>query len=229
MHAFPTRAIVDHSLFTAVLRDHVVDGFVDYHAVKNDKRFGEYLKRLSRVKPSDITDDRERLAFWINAYNAFTIQLILDHYPVKSILDIRRGDTNAWDIVWIDIGGEKFSLNQIEHDIIRKQFDEPRIHMALVCAAVSCPPLRSEAYTGGLLDAQLDDNTKVFLRDTSKNRFDSGTGTLHLSQLFQWYGEDFVAKSGSSEQFVLNVLGINPDTPPTISYLPYDWNLNSKR
>lgn len=163
---------IHHALFTRVLSQHVVRGEVDYASLKDDKRFEDYIAALSKAKPGAIRDEKERLAFWINAYNAFTIKLILDHYPVKSIRDITQGEAGPWDIVWIEIGGKKFSLNQIEHEIIRKEFDEPRIHAALVCAAKSCPPLRSAAYTGSHLDAELNDNMIMFLHDASKNRYD---------------------------------------------------------
>lgn len=219
---------INHTLFTHVLSQHVAHGGVDYAAIREDKRFEEYLVALSKVEPGAIKDEKERLAFWINAYNAFTIKLILDHYPVKSIRDIKQGETGPWDLVWIEIGGKKFSLNQIEHAIIRKEFDDPRIHAALVCAAKSCPPLRSEAYTAQRLDAQLRDNMMVFLRDASKNRYDKATNTLYLSELFHWYGGDFVKQHGSAAAYVLNELGVTPSSSPTIHYMPYDWSLNSK-
>jgi hypothetical protein len=223
------QSTVDHSRFSEVLKQHVADGAVDYPAIKNDKRFAEYLKALSAITPSNIKDKKERLAFWINAYNAFTIELILKNEPVKSIRDIKRGGTGPWDIVWIEIGGERYSLNQIEHEIIRKEFDEPRIHMALVCAAKSCPPLRSEAYDGERLDAQLEDNSALFLFDKSKNRYERETNTLFLSELFSWYGGDFVKKYGSAEKFALRILGAADAKPVAVKYLPYDWSLNSKR
>jgi hypothetical protein len=219
---------INHALFTRVLSRHVAQGGVDYAAIREDKRFEEYLVALGKVEPGAMKDEKERLAFWVNAYNAFTIKLILDHYPVKSIRDITQGETGPWDIVWIEIGRKKFSLNQIEHAIIRKEFDDPRIHAALVCAAKSCPPLRSEAYTAQRLDAQLRDNMIVFLRDTSKNRYDTATNTLYLSELFHWYGGDFVQQHGSAAAYVLKELGVTPSSSPTIQYLTYDWSLNSK-
>ncbi len=223
------QASVDHALFNDVLKLYVVNGAVDYPSIKKDERFAAYLKTISAVKPAKIKDDQDRLAFWINAYNAFTIKLVLDHFPVQSIRDIKQGETGPWDVVGIEIGGRQYSLNQIEHEIIRKEFDEPRIHMALVCAAISCPPLRSEAYTGRRLDTQLEDNARIFLRDKSKNDYDEASNTLHLSELFSWYGSDFVKKYGSAEKFVVNALAIRPATPPTIKFLPYDWSLNSKQ
>jgi len=226
--ASPGSAQVDseHRLFSLVLHEHVLNGRVDYAAIKKDKRFEEYLSALRMAAPSSVKDERERLAFWINVYNAFTIRLIIDHYPVKSIRDITKEGTGPWDIVWIEIGGRKLSLNQVEHEIIRREFDEPRIHMALVCAAISCPPLRAQAYAGKKLDAQLEDNAKLFLQDSTKNRYDKATNTLYLSELFQWYGEDFVRKYGSARNFALKTMGLDSVKPAVIKVLSYDWSLN---
>lgn len=223
------QSTVDHSRFNEVLKQHVVEGAVDYPAIKKDKRFAEYLKALSAINPSNINDKKERLAFWINAYNAFTINLILKNVPVKSIRDITQGGTGPWDIVWIEIGGARYSLNYIEHKIIRKEFDEPRIHVALVCAAKSCPPLRSEAYDGQRLDAQLEDNSALFLLDKTKNRYEKETNTLFLSELLSWYGGDFVKKYGSVEKFALTIMGLSDTKPVSVKYLLYDWSLNAKR
>jgi hypothetical protein len=223
-------ALVDaeHKLFNQVLGDHVADGEVDYAAIKKDERFEKYIASLREVTPSAIKDDNERLAFWINAYNAFTIKLINDHSPISSIRDIKQGDLGPWDIVWIDIHGKRYSLNQIEHEIIRKEFDEPRIHMALVCAAKSCPPLRSEAYVGRTVDAQLEDNSRLFLLDRTKNRYDEKSNALYLSELFNWYGEDFVKRFGSAQNFALRMMGITDVNPAALKYLSYDWSLNGK-
>jgi hypothetical protein len=232
-HAFGTivfaRQATDHALFTLVLRQYVTNGEVKYTAIKNDDRFHKYLAQLSQTDPHALKGESERLAFWINAYNAFTIKLIADHYPVKSIRDIKHGDAGPWDRVWIQINGTMYSLNQIEHEIIRNEFDEPRVHMALVCAARSCPPLRSEAYTGRMLARQLDENARAFLTDTSKNRYDAATGTLYLSELFRWYGNDFTARYGSAEKFALKMMRLENVKPTAVRYLPYDWSVNAQR
>jgi Protein of unknown function, DUF547 len=221
-------ALPDDSLFTRVLADHVVDGKVNYAAMKNDRRFATYIDQVEHADPGSCPSRNDSLAFWINAYNAFTIKLIVDHYPVASIRDVNVPGTSAWDIQWIRIGDAVVSLNQIEHSIIRKQFDEPLIHMALVCAAVSCPPLRSEAYVGATLPDQLRDNAARFLADTSKNRYDAATNTLYLSEIFNWFGDDFAARYGSAEQFALQGLGIADVKPAKVVYLTYDWSLNSQ-
>lgn len=218
----------DHSLFTKVLKDHVVNGMVDYKGIKADKRFSVYINVLSSTDPSELTDKNERLAFWINAYNAFTLKLIADNFPVKSIKQIGDGNKGPWDIVWITIGNEQYSLNQIEHEIIRKEFDEPRIHMALVCAARSCPPLRGEAYRGPGLEAQLEDNGRLFVMNSAHNRYDKESGTLYLSELFQWFGDDFKGRYGSPQAYVLKTMGIPTVKPGKINFLPYDWSLNSQ-
>lgn len=217
-----------HALFTEVLKDHVTNGEVNYAGIREDERFATYLSSLKDVDPSSINNPNERMAFWINAYNAFTIRLILDHYPVASIRDIQVNGIGPWDMKWIVIAGKNFSLNQIEHDVLLKQFDEPRIHAALVCAARGCPPLRPEAYVGKNLNAQLEDNSRVFVNDPGKNRFDEQSNTLYPSELFSWYADDFVPKYGSAEKFVFRMLGIQPRVSPTIKYLPYDWKLNGR-
>ena len=196
----------DHSLFSAILGDHVREGLVDYRALAGDRRLDVYLEELSRTDPGEITDGRERLAFWLNAYNAFTLKLIVTHLPLESIRDISVDGKGPWDIPFVGIAGRRLTLNQIEHEIIRPEFQEPRVHMALVCAAFSCPPLREEAYHGPELEAQLEDNTRRFLADSTKNRYDASTGTLELSEIFSWFGGDFHPRYGSVEKFVRKYL-----------------------
>lgn len=220
---------VDHSLFDEVLKKYVVNGLVDYASLKKDKSFGDYLTLLSNIDPDAIGNEKARLVFWINTYNAFTLKVIVDHYPLKSIRDIEKDGKGPWDIVWIRIGRKNLSLNNIEHDIIRKEFAEPLIHMALVCAAVSCPPLRSEAYTPEKLFIQLKENTKAFFRDPLKNRYDEKTNTVYLSELLEWYGGDFDERYGSGKKFGIAELGVDPIKNPEVKYVPYDWSLNVQK
>jgi hypothetical protein len=222
----PPAAAGQHMLFDALLKDHVKDGAVDYTALRKDTRLDSYLASVSAIDPASIRDRDDRLAHWINVYNAFTLKLVVARPDVKSIREIGAGGSGPWDSVWIPLGGRRYSLNGIEHDVIRKDFDEPRIHFALVCAARSCPPLRSEAYTGDRLVVQLESNARRFLLDTTANRYDAATNTLYLSQLFSWYGDDFRARYGSAAAYVLSVMGLNPPKPPTVRYLTYDWSLN---
>jgi hypothetical protein len=224
--AAPNVRAADHELFTAVLRDHARAGLVDYAALASDERLTEYLASVAATDPAAIDDERERLAFWINAYNAFTLQLILEEQPRESIREIERDDQGPWDIPFIRIRGKLYTLNQIEHQIIRTEFSEPRIHMALVCAARSCPPLRTEAYRGRTLEEQLEDNTRRFLADSTQNRYDPESATVSLSEIFSWFAEDFVAVYGSVEQFIRRYYPIEPGQELQLKYLPYDWSLN---
>ncbi len=228
------------ALFNAVLKDHVRDGLVHYAAIKNDDRFITCLRIMERQNPDSIADRQYLLAFWINAYNAFTIKLICDNHPVRSIKDIGFGflgseyltRSTAWDRKIATIHGRELSLNNIEHDIIRKIFDEPRIHFALVCAAKSCPPLRNEAYDGRRLDSQLDDQRRTFLSQTDKNRIDIPNRIIYLSKIFQWYSVDFNRRHRSVVDFVWphfpdHMTRSVPDGPPfRIEYTDYDWTLN---
>lgn len=204
---------VDHSLFDALLEQHVnANGEVDYAAIQAGEGLEAYIAVLESVDPETL-DEQEALAFWLNAYNAYTLKLIVDRYPVKSIKEITpvriKGLSLAvpklnspFEFSIATIAGKKLSLDDIEHKIIRKQFDEPRIHFALVCAAVSCPPLRREAYAASRLDAQLDDQARVFLFDESKNRVDTQKRTIYLSRIFKWFKSDFTKENRTLQQFL---------------------------
>lgn len=230
-----------HRLFTSILSDYVVNGMVNYKELKSDNRLDKYLEQLMEVDPSGISDKNEKLAFWINAYNAFTLKLIKENYPVESINDLHTGGLiigqilgkTVWHKEWIKIGGRTLSLNNIEHDIIRKEYKEPRIHFALVCAAVSCPPLRFEAYEGYKIEDQLKDQTVTFLNDETKNQFDLNTQTARLSKILDWYDEDFGDSDEDILKFVSQFLpeNISKDILENISdwdidYNSYNWELN---
>ena len=158
---------IDHTQWDNLLKKHVSqEGNVNYKGFIADKTLlEEYLGLLSTNPPNKTWTKEEQLAYWINAYNAFTVKLIVDHYPVRSIKDIKKGVVfinSVWDMEFFTIGGKKMNLNDIEHGIIRKEFKEPRIHFAVNCASLSCPPLRNEAFTASQLDEQLSDQTKFF-------------------------------------------------------------------
>jgi Protein of unknown function, DUF547 len=186
----------DHSTFDALLRKHVALGLVDYDGFKGPD-FKAYLASLDKADPAAL-DDKERLAWWINAYNAYTIELINKHKERDSIRNINKSlgiikGYGPWKEQLVKAGGKVYHLDNVEHDIIRKQWNEPRIHFALVCAAMGCPPLRSEAYTGIRLEDQLQDQAVEFLvRSPAKNRVDVATGTVHGSPIYvKYYPEDF--------------------------------------
>lgn len=176
-------------LYTKILQKYVNScGLVNYKGLKNDKaEFEQYLKLLSSNPPSDKWSNNEKKAYWINAYNAFTLKLIIDNYPVKSIKDIGPSIqipfvNTPWQKEFFKIGEQDMKLDRIEHDILRKQFNDPRIHFTLVCASRSCPKLRNEAYEAARLDEQLNDQGRAFLADRSKNIITSDK--LQLSKIF---------------------------------------------
>ncbi|MBL9204808.1 MAG: DUF547 domain-containing protein [Opitutaceae bacterium] len=235
----------DHRLFTQVLAAHVENGLVDYERLAKDERLTRYLTQLAETDPAKLASDNERLAFWLNAYNAYTLKLILDQRPNRSIKDI--GDakagtpdglrkSTAWDIRFAQVGGKTYTLNEIEHEVIRRRFQDARVHFALNCASGSCPELRPEAYEADSLAAQLDDQGRQFLADSTRNRFDLASKTAWLSSIFEWYRRDF----GESERTVLRraaqyapeevrrSIQSNPDAW-TVKYLSYDWSLNAQK
>ncbi len=220
-----------HERWDKLLRKYVnSSGMVSYKGFQKDKAdLDIYLKTLSDNAPQNSWSENEQKAYWINAYNAFTVALIMKHYPVKSIKDIggKIYKVNTpWDIKFINIGGKKYDLNNIEHGILRKKFDDPRIHFALVCASISCPRLRNEAYTAAQLNAQLEDAGKDFLNDKSKNKISAQKA--ELSKYFSWYKGDFT-KNGSLADFInkYSVTKINTNTK--IGSVDYNWNLNEQK
>lgn len=218
-----------HELFTAVLTDHVAKGAVDYTAIRNDRRFHDYLKMLKTVDPASLSG-AEKLAFWLNVYNASTIRIVCDNLPLKSIRDV----PDVWDAKLVHVKGRSLSLNEVEHDIIRPLGD-PRIHMALVCAARSCPPLRSEAYEAGKLDTQLDDQVRRFMTDGNSNVIDVAGRRVRLSRIFEWYRKDFAGDDAGLLRYVAKYLPAETAaairaqaTVFTVTYLDYDWSLNGR-
>lgn len=225
-------ASFDHGVFDALLRKHVdSDGGVDYSALKSDPtKLDDYLRNLERVEFDRLGRD-EKLALLINAYNAFTLRLILDNYPVDSIQDIPQ--EQRWDAQRWNVGGNTWSLNQIEHEQIRPKFVEPRVHFALVCAAIGCPILRNEAYQADRIDEQLEDQSRYVHTHDRWFQFDAQNGVVRLTRLYFWYGGDFEQVAGSVLNFAA---GYSPElkriidggTKPQIEWLDYDWKLNDK-
>ena len=218
-----------HQIWTDLLTTHVgSDGWVSYQGfIADSVKLNQYLKILSKCAPNANWTEGERLAFWINAYNAFTIKLIVDHYPVSSIKDIKKGIpfiNSVWDIDFFKIGGREMDLNEIEHSILRKEFDEPRIHFAIVCASKSCPKLRNEAYTAKSLDQQLEEQTVDFI-NSDRNLL--GGEKIKLSLIFNWFKKDFTKHRTLKEFLKLYAKG-GVNEKAKIKYLEYDWSLNGK-
>lgn len=223
-----------HQQYRGLLQAHVADGMVDYHGFKKDETvLDHYLDTLNLTDPETLSDD-QKLAFYINAYNAYTIKLILDNFdekkPPSSIKKIGSLFTNPWKISFAKVAGNVYSLDNIEHDIIRKEWNEPRIHFAVNCASISCPPLISEPYRGASINAQLETSTKAFLADRRMNYLEGET--LYISSIFKWYAGDF---KDDPRQFILDhtegemherIAQLRKNVK--IKYLDYDWSLNDK-
>ncbi len=243
--ATPLRAqggTVDHSAFDALLKAHVKNGLVDYDAFANSPEFKSYLARLAATDPAALGRS-EQLALWIDAYNAYTIALINEHHERGSIRNINKSlgfvkGYGPWKEKIAKVGGKAYGLDEIEQDIIRPRYHEPRIHFALVCAAIGCPPLRSEAYTGARLDEQLDDQARRFLlHSPSKNHVDVANKTAYLSPIFVEF-RDYIKDFGGSEAAVGKYIARFYPAGPEKTLLEsgdfkvvktnYDWTLNSQ-
>lgn len=243
-----------HAAWHALLRQHVVvaasgnASTLRYAGLKTRRpALKDYLDGLSAVAPGTYgTWTRaQQLAFLINAYNAFAVELILTRYPdLKSIKDLGSFVQSPWKKKFFHLLGQERSLDEVEHDMIRAPgvFDDPRIHVAVVCASIGCPMLRNEAFVAERLDAQLDDAMRRFLADRSRNRFDVGSGILSVSKIFDWYRKDFERghKGFDSLQTLFarhaDVLGTTPQAQADLragryklAFLDYDWALNDAR
>jgi hypothetical protein len=211
---------IDHSKWNSLLQSFVSDnGNVDYFAFKNnEERLEDYLEYLSENQPKKSSAKNEKLAYWINAYNAFTVKLIIDNYPIKSIKDIGK----PWDKKFITIDGKNLSLNHIEHEILRKM-NEPRIHFAIVCASFSCPKLDNQAFTADKLEAQLTRVTKAFLAD--KNRNEISEKSIKISKIFDWFSKDFT-ENRSLIDFLNQYSEVTISPKAKKRFKDYNWALN---
>ncbi len=243
--------------YEKVLHTYVNDhGMVDYQGLKkNPEDLNIFLQSLKTLDPERFHtwEEAERLAFWMNAYNALTLKVIIDHYPIKASLwgSLRfpknsiRQIAGVWTKITFNVMGKEQTLDDIEHKIIRKQFNEPRIHFALVCAAKGCPILRNAPYVPERLSEQLDDQVKRLIQNPEKFRIEQQENTVYVTSLMKWYGEDFVPTYGEktidglsqtesaimrffahyvSEQERQFLLRGNYN----IAYLDYDWSLNEQ-
>ncbi|MCJ8328426.1 MAG: DUF547 domain-containing protein [Lentisphaeria bacterium] len=229
-----------HAGFTALLSKHVKKGMLSYKGIQKDEALLDaYLKELENTDTSKLTAN-QGLAFWINAYNAFTIKLILSKYPeIDGIKDIPK----RWDLDQWNAGGKNYSLNHIEHKILRVKYDDPRIHFAIVCASISCPSIANRAYEADTVDAQLTQGAKAFFANSEKG-FTSTTGktftgkakyTISISKILKWFSEDF-ERNGSKIDFILPFLPEKEQAfvkkhkdDLSIDYLTYNWKLNDAK
>jgi hypothetical protein len=213
--------MISHDKFDALLSKYVSsNGDVDYKGLKNDvSKLQVYLNELTSIQLASLSKN-EKLAFWINAYNAYTIKLIIDNYPVNSITDLEGG--KPWDKKWIMLDGKTLSLNNIENDIIRPQFNEPRIHFAVNCAAKSCPPLLNKAWTASNLESNFVTQTKKFINNPQFNKVTEKS--IEISKIFEWYGEDF----GDIFTFFNKYSDTNVSPSAEKKFLEYNWALNKQ-
>jgi hypothetical protein len=245
----PLQAAADfdqqHGQYAQVLARVVRGGAVDYAALQRDRKLlDSYRAQLAAVTETALagwTRDQQ-LAFWINAYNAGVLATVIDHYPITrgSLVGLAFPANSIWQIAGAfkaarhEVAGRARSLDDIEHRILRPRFREPRVHMALVCAARGCPPLRAEPFVSDRLDAQLDDQTRAYLSDRAHGfSWDSAAKRLEVSSIFKWFAEDFAA-AGGVRAFVAQHIG-DPvlatavgDANNSLRYLDYDWSLNER-
>lgn len=224
---------VRHEIWDALVKKHVnAQGFVDYQGfIRDSTELNRYLQLLESAHPSDQGWSREeQMAYWINAYNAFTVQLIVRNYPVKSIKDIKRGlafVNSVWDIKFIHIQGYSYDLNNIEHNILRPVFKDARVHAAVNCASYSCPRLLNEAYTAEKLERQLDSSMRSFVNDPVRNQI--STEKAQISEIFKWFKGDFERDAGSIRNFLNRYASIQITDKTDLSYLDYQWTLNETK
>ena len=217
-----------HQNFDHILGQHVSDGVVNYQTLASDASFSSYLNQLKHIAPQQLPTPNHRLAFWINAYNAFAIQGIIDGFS-PSTFSGRYTYFISQDYM---VGNERINLYDLERKILIPGFREPRIHFAIVCASQSCPKLQSWGYTPENIDQQLTFSAKQFINDPSRNHFDQHKKVAYLSKIFEWFEEDFINHSGSLlgyvAQFVTDAKLAQDlrTTPYTIEFLEYDWRLN---
>lgn len=229
----------DHSLFDAVLQKYVDDeGMVNYTDLQNSPEdLDQYLDLLDKSDPA-ILEESDRLAFWLNVYNAYTLKLIINNYPISGIRQAANGLfipklNTPWEVDLVKVNGKILNLDHVEHKIVRKEFDDARIHFALVCAAISCPKLRRESYRGDMLDQQLHEQGVDFLNTAHKNRVEKEGTQIRISKIFKWFKGDFVKDGRSLQQFLAefyegDLAKALSESKLKVKYTKYDWALNDQ-
>ena len=234
----------------------MANGVVDYEGMEKQREtLNKYLQSIEQVNPNEFNNwtQAEQMAFWINAYNAITLEAILRNYPIQygSLISRARFPKNSirqinkvWDTVYIKVMGKELTLNRIEHEILRKKFCDPRIHFAIVCASIGCPKLESRAFSADSLEQRLDKAAKNFITDAKHVRLNKKENILYLSSIFQWYIQDFATSENTFKNYSKKERGIlyfivkrllEKDrvfilkNQPKIKYLKYDWTLNEQK
>jgi hypothetical protein len=233
-----------HAPWTAILQRRVKGGDFDYAGIAKERApLDAYVAALEAVKPDAVAalSAREQFAFWINVYNAYTVKHVVDGWPVKSIRDLGDEKVSIWDRELVPLGRlapklmrERLTLNDVEHKILRPGFGDARLHAAVNCASKGCPALRAEAFVAAKLDAQLDEQVKLWLADASRNRFDRDGRRIEVSKVFEWFAEDFRKESGSVPAWIARFRPDDRDwltgaQKPEVKYQEYDWAINAVR
>lgn len=221
---------ISHDLFTQVLQEHVHKGRIDYAKLKaNPETFEKYLDQLATAEPDKMAYN-EQMSFWINAYNALVIKGVIDHYPIKSVKKVKWFN-GFFSRLKFQVAGETYSLDNIEHDIIRKEFVDPRIHFALICASIGCPLIENTSFQPETVEERLDSVTLKFVTNPEKVRLDRDKRRVYLSKIFKWYKKDFTEGYEGVADFLSDYL--SPEDAEFVAakdvkfhYLDYDWNLN---
>lgn len=215
------------SIFDSLLQKNVdKTGRVDYQSLKNNETLlDNYLAYIQNNEPTKDWSSNKKKAFWINTYNAYTIKIILNNYPLKSIRDIKIDGKTAWKIPFVKVGQKRYTLDQIEHKILRKKFNDPRIHVGINCASVSCPRLWNFAFTEDNIASSLDNLMKEFINDTTRNKISKNN--LEISEIFNWFSKDFI-KNGTIISYLNTYAAVKISEKASIKYLTYDWSLNKK-
>jgi hypothetical protein len=234
-----------HKLWTEVLAAHVREDAFDYKSLKEDHaKLDTYLGSLEAVMPEEFASwkRKQRFAFWIDAYNAYTVKRVVDAYPIASIKDLGDDKKSIWDQefiplgrLWPEAGDRKLTLNEVENKILRPRFKDARIHAAVNCASRSCPPLLEEAFVADRLDTQLDTQVERWLADSERNLFDRKGNRLLVSKIFDWFKDDFVRDAGSVQAWIAARAPeeerewLESAMDLKIEYLDYSWRLNERK
>ena len=230
---------VDHKIWDYLLKSYVSEGLVDYDGMKKDYLFLEYVREVGQCNPDALKTDDEKLALACNAYNALVIHGVVNHKITDSVMNHQFGDKEFFDVQEHLYAGKTVSLNDIEHKMIRPVFKEPRVHVALVCGARSCPAIRSEAYVGDKIQNQLEDQSRLFANSTKYVAFDAEAKELKLSSILKWYGDDFNERypKGGYLEWIKELVkddALKEKVEGAIagdvkkSFFEYDWSLNSQ-
>lgn len=232
----PDASGVDHALWDYLLKTYVENGLVDYGGLSRDYLFRTYIRQLSEADPKQLATSDDELALLCNAYNAYVINGVITHKIQNSVMDYNRDGKDLFDIDEHIFCGRTMSLNHIEHELIRKRFREPRVHVALVCAAKSCPSIRPEAYVGKRLAVQLEDQSVQFANDPKYVAYDASGKTLRLSPILNWYGDDWEQMGGYlpwlservKDPALKQVIAQAARGEVQVAFFDYDWSLNSQ-